>query len=123
MKWEFKSGVPIYLQIITTLKMKIAGGDLPPGSQVKPVRELAMEAGVNPNTMQRALTLLEQEGLLYTLRTSGRFVTEDREVLKKMRETLSEEHIKEMFEALGKLGMSGEEIVDAVASYEKKERK
>ena len=123
MKWEFKSGVPIYLQIITTLKMKIAGGDLPPGSQVKPVRELAMEAGVNPNTMQRALTQLEQEGLLYTLRTSGRFVTEDTEVLKKMRKTLSEEHIKEMFEALGKLGMSGEEIVDAVASYEKKERK
>ena len=123
MKWEFKSGVPIYLQIITTLKMKIAGGDLPPGSQVKPVRELAMEAGVNPNTMQRARTQLEQEGLMYTLRTSGRFVTEDTEVLKKMRETLSEEHIKEMFEALGKLGMSGEEIVDAVASYEKKERK
>ena len=60
---------------------------------------------------------------MYSQRTSGRFVTEDTEVLKKMRETLSEEHIKEMFEALGKLGMSGEEIVDAVASYEKKERK
>ena len=64
MKWEFKSGIPIYLQIISLLKMKIAAGELPPGSQVQPVRELAMEAGVNPNTMQRALTQLEQEGLL-----------------------------------------------------------
>ena len=91
MKWEFKSGIPIYLQIISLLKMKIAAGELPPGSQVQPVRELAMEAGVNPNTMQRALTQLEQEGLLYTQRTSGRFVTEDKEVLKEMRRSLSEQ--------------------------------
>ena len=57
------------------------------------------------------------------MRTAGRYVTEDTEVLRKMRESLSEEHIRDMFEALGKLGMSQEEIADAVASYAKKERK
>ena len=123
MKWEFKSGVPIYLQIISLLKMKIAAGELPPGSQVQPVRELAMEAGVNPNTMQRALTQLEQEGLLYTQRTSGRFVTEDKQVLKEMRKSLSEQYVKDLFEALSKIGMNREEIIEAVSSFESTDEK
>ena len=123
MKWEFKSGIPIYLQIISLLKMKIAAGELPPGSQVQPVRELAMEAGVNPNTMQRALTQLEQEGLLYTQRTSGRFVTEVKQVLKEMRKSLSEQYVKDLFEALGKIGMNREEIIEAVSSFESTDEK
>ncbi|MBQ6311667.1 MAG: GntR family transcriptional regulator [Lachnospiraceae bacterium] len=123
MKWEFKSGIPIYLQIISLLKMKIAAGELPPGSQVQPVRELAMEAGVNPNTMQRALTQLEQEGLLYTQRTSGRFVTEDKQVLKEMRKSLSEQYVKDLFEALSKIGMNREEIIEAVSSFESTDEK
>ena len=123
MKWEFKSGIPIYLQIISLLKMKIAAGELPPGSQVQPVRELAMEAGVNPNTLQRALTQLEQEGLLYTQRTSGRFVTEDKQVLKEMRKSLSEQYVKDLFEALGKIGMNREEIIEAVSSFESTDEK
>ena len=123
MKWEFKSGIPIYLQIISLLKMKIAAGELPPGSQVQPVRELAMEAGVNPNTMQRALTQLEQEGLLYTQRTSGRFVTEDKQVLKEMRKSVSEQYVKDLFEALGKIGMNREEIIEAVSSFESTDEK
>ncbi len=117
MKWEFKNGVPIYLQIITVLKRKIASGEMPPGSKVSPVRDLAMEAGVNPNTMQRALTQLEQEGLLYTLRTAGRYVTEDEQILKKMRESLSSGYIEDMFDALRELGMSREEIVEAVGAF------
>ncbi len=117
MKWEFKSGIPIYLQIITIMKLKIASGELPPGSQISPVRELAMEAGVNPNTMQRALTQLEQEGLLFTLRTSGRFVTENQKVLREMRRSLSEQYVGELFETLGRLGMSRSEIIDAVSAY------
>ncbi len=117
MKWEFKSGIPIYLQIITMMKLKIASGELPPGNQIKPVRELAMEAGVNPNTMQRALTQLEQEGLLFTLRTSGRFVTENQKVLKEMRRSLSEQYVGELFETLGKLGMDRSEIIEAVSAY------
>ena len=117
MKWEFKSGIPIYLQIITAMKIKIASGELLPGSQIKPVRELAMEAGVNPNTMQRALTQLEQEGLLFTMRTSGRFVTENEKVLRAMRRNLSEQYVGELFETLESLGMNRDEIIDAVSSY------
>ena len=66
MKWEFKNGIPIYLQIIDQIKRQIVSGELAPGSRIPAVRDLAKEAGVNPNTMQRALTQLEQEGLLYT---------------------------------------------------------
>ena len=61
MKWEFKNGIPIYLQIIAQIKVMIASGELRAGSKIPPVREMAVEAGVNPNTMQRALTQLEQE--------------------------------------------------------------
>ena len=122
MKWEFKSGIPIYLQIISTIKMQVAGGELPPGSQIKPVRDLAMEAGVNPNTMQRALTQLEQEGLLFTQRTSGRYVTEDETVLKEMRKSLSEQYIRELYESLSGLGMNREEIIEAVSSFGEKDR-
>lgn len=118
MKWDFKNGIPIYLQIISILKMQIAGGGLPPGSQIQPVRDLAMDAGVNPNTMQRALTQLEQEGLLYTQRTSGRFVTEDEKVLKEMRKSLSEQYVRELFESLSKIGMDKNEIIEAVSSYQ-----
>lgn len=82
-----------------------------------------MEAGVNPNTMQRALTQLEQEGLLYTQRTSGRFVTEDKQVLKEMRKSLSEQYVKDLFEALGKIGMNREEIIEAVSSFESTDEK
>ena len=82
-----------------------------------------MEAGVNPNTMQRALTQLEQEGLLYTQRTSGRFVTEDKQVLKEMRKSLSEQYVKDLFEALSKIGMNREEIIEAVSSFESTDEK
>ena len=117
MKWEFKSGIPIYLQITSIMKMQIAGGQLAPGSQISPVRDLAMEAGVNPNTMQRALTQLESEGLLYTQRTSGRFVTEDEAVLKELRRSLSEQYVKDLFEALTEIGLERDEIIEIVEHY------
>ena len=90
MKWEFKNGIPIYLQIIDQIKRQIVSGELAPGSRIPAVRDLAKEAGVNPNTMQRALTQLEQEGLLYTQRTSGRFVTQEEEIMKQTRMQLSD---------------------------------
>ncbi|MDY4205761.1 GntR family transcriptional regulator, partial [Porcincola intestinalis] len=66
MAWSFENGIPIYQQIITELKMQIAAGTYQPDDRLPPVRELAMDAGVNPNTMQRALAQMEQEGVLYT---------------------------------------------------------
>ena len=111
MAWEFKNGIPIYLQIMEGIKTRIAGGLLPPGSKLPSVRDLAAQAGVNPNTMQRAMTQLEQEGLLYTQRTSGRFVTEDEAKMKELRSSLSERYVEELFTQLSRLGMSREEII------------
>ena len=108
MAWEFKNGIPIYLQIVDGIKIRIAGGELPPGSKIPSVRDLAAEAGVNPNTMQRALTQLEQEGLLHAQRTSGRYVTEDEQKMKELRRSLSEKYVEELFTQLSRLGMTRE---------------
>ena len=119
MDWNFKNGVPIYQQIVQTMQIRIANGTYPTGSRLPAVRELAMEAGVNPNTMQRALTELERDRLLYSIRTSGRFVTEDRELLKTLRLNLSSAFIRELYDRLEQLGMTDEEIADAVIHWRK----
>ena len=121
MTWEFKNGIPIYLQIMEGIKTRIAGGLLPPGSKLPSVRDLAAQAGVNPNTMQRAMTQLEQEGLLYTQRTSGRFVTEDEAKMKELRSSLSEKYVEELFTQLSRLGMSREEIISEVSRWRPQE--
>ena len=79
MRWEFSNDAPIYTQLIQQIKVGIVAGVFPPGERLPSVRELATEAGVNPNTMQRALAELERDGLVYSQRTAGRFVTEDKE--------------------------------------------
>ena len=86
MTWSFDDKLPIYLQIIRILKSDLARGKYQPGEKLPAVRELALSAGVNPNTMQRALAQLEAEGLVYTERTTGRFVTEDTALLEQLRD-------------------------------------
>ena len=76
MTWKFEGNSPIYLQIIERLETAIAAGTYPPGSKMPSVRDLALEAGVNPNTVQRAFAELEREGLVLTQPTAGRTVTE-----------------------------------------------
>lgn len=117
MDWQFKPGIPIYTQIVEQMKLSIAKGVFKPGEKVPAVRELAMEAAVNPNTMQRALTELEREGLFYTERTNGRFVTKEGETLDKMRRKLGEEFIRELFINLEKMGMDKKDIVKAVTQW------
>lgn len=86
MNWKFTGDRPVYQQIMATIRGAILKGELPPGRKIPSVRDLAAEAQVNPNTMQRALTELEREGLLISGGTSGRSVTEDQSVLSAMRE-------------------------------------
>ena len=117
MEWNFKNGIPIYTQIIDEMTMKIASGEYEPGGKLPSVRELAMDAGVNPNTMQRALAELERRGLVYSERTSGRFVTREEGVLNKLHEELAQKYFEELEEKLRKLGMSGSDIRDAVARW------
>jgi DNA-binding transcriptional regulator YhcF (GntR family) len=114
MEWNFENGVPIYLQLMDGFRQAIARGEYPPGEKLPAVRDLAVEAGVNPNTMQRALAELEREGLVYSMRTSGRFVTEDTKVLESLRRELSDACFAAMYEKLTALGMSETEIREAL---------
>ena len=77
MAWELRNDRPIYVQIVERIQMQIISGVYKPGDKLPSVRELAMEAGVNPNTMQKAFGELERKELIVTIRTSGRVVTED----------------------------------------------
>ena len=77
MKWQFSNDAPIYTQLIEQIQVGIVAGAFPPGERLPSVRDLATEAGVTPNTMQRALAELERDGLVFSHRTAGRFVTED----------------------------------------------
>ena len=114
MAWNFNDNTPIYLQIVNTLKRNIASGAYPPGSRLPSVRDLALEAGVNPNTMQRALSELERSGLVNSQRTAGRFITEDADALLDLRKSMSEEIVSEFIARLRGLGMSDEQILDTV---------
>lgn len=118
MAWDFANGVPIYQQIISMLKMQIAAGRYGPDEKLPSVRDLAVEAGVNPNTMQRALAQMEQEGFLYTNRTAGRHVTSDPEKIKALRQQLAEGEIERMFRKLQGIGMSREDIVEQVRTWD-----
>lgn len=111
MIWTIQGDRPIYQQLIEQLVEQIVSGQLPPGGKVPPVRELAAEAGVNPNTMQRALADLEREGLLHTNRTSGRYVTEEETMIVKLREQIANDRIAAFLQGMSQLGFTEEEIV------------
>ncbi len=111
MSWELQADRPIYTQLIEQMELKICSGFYPPGSRLPSVRDLAQEAAVNPNTMQRALARLEEEGLLYTNRTSGRFVTEDAEMVKQVKNRLAQEQIQDFLERMKTLGFERNEIL------------
>ncbi|MCI8336337.1 MAG: GntR family transcriptional regulator [Peptococcaceae bacterium] len=116
MSWEFDSNRPIYLQLMEQLKINIITGVYPPGSKIPSVRDLAMETGVNPNTMQRALTELERENLLYSQRTNGRFVTEDEKMIKALQQDLAQQQIKEFISHMKTIGLQRQEIIDLLAN-------
>ena len=111
MQWSFTDERPIYAQLVEQLKLRIVTGLYPPGSRVMAVRELASEAAVNPNTMQRALAALEEQGLVYSQRTAGRFVTEDEAAIRGARRSLAEQHIRNFLRAMEGLGYRKEEIM------------
>ena len=111
MKWHFNSDMPIYTQLISQIKFAIVSGELPPGERMSTVRDLASEAGVNPNTMQRAFQELEREGLVFSQRSSGRFVTEDVSIIEKAKMALAQEHISKFISSMERLGYNRAEII------------
>lgn len=114
---EFEANTPIYLQLIDMIKLQIVSGRLKSGDKLPSVRDLAVEYGVNPNTMQKALSQLEWENLVYTVRTTGRYVTEDTELIGKLRKELADMRISELFEKLQQLGYGKREIKELLDSY------
>ncbi len=121
MQWKFESGSPVYLQIIDHIRNAILTGEYPPGSRIPAVRELATEARVNPNTMQRALMTLEQEKLLISGGTTGRFVTDDREILGTMGRAQVEAAVKSCADQLKAMGLSMAEAATMLLALEEKE--
>lgn len=110
MKWKIDDNRPIWQQLSEQLLMQIISGAYPPGSRLPSVRDLAADAGVNPNTMQRALSELEDRGLVQTNRTAGRQVTEAQELLQAMRAELAEGQMQEFLHKMKALGYTAEEI-------------
>lgn len=115
MPWNLDSSRPIYLQIIERVQMYIITGRYQPGDKLPSVRDLAQEAAVNPNTMQKALSELERSGLIYSQRTSGRFITEDKELIHQMKKELAAAEVSAFVAHMKQLGITPEEIRQLLA--------
>ncbi len=111
MTWNLTSDRPIFMQIIEIMQLSIVSGKYAPGDKLPSVRELATEAAVNPNTMQKALQELERSGLVYSKRTSGRFITEDLNMIEEIKSTLAREKIEIFLQGMQSLGFDIEETI------------
>ena len=116
MAWIIESDRPVYLQIVEHIMNDIFSGRIKTGEQIKSVRDLAAEAEVNPNTMQKALQELERIGLVYSKRTSGRYVTEDAELVRKLKEEKMVEQLKIFLERMENIGISKQDLIRILES-------
>jgi len=107
----FDNDRPIYIQLVEKLRIEIISNKLKPGERIPSVRELALTTRVNPNTMQKALTELENEGLIYTERTNGKFVTEDKKLIEKIKKEMAEEKVKKYLNDMKNIGINYEEAI------------
>ena len=114
MAWELNNERPIYLQLMDYIKLGIISGKYPVGSRLPSVRELAQTASVNPNTMQKALGELENSKLIYSNRTSGRFVTEDELLIDSCRNNLATVYCNDFFIKIKSLGLTDDEIISLI---------
>ncbi|PJJ26619.1 GntR family transcriptional regulator [Lacrimispora celerecrescens] len=121
MIWKLTDDRPIWIQLFEQLTLRIVSGLYAPGSAVPTVRALANEAGVNPNTMQRALAELESRGLVETRRTAGRIVTEDLSLIHNVRNELAYARMDEFLASMRALGYTDEQIRELLAAWDKKE--
>ena len=114
MSWNLDSDRPIFLQIVERFKLDIVSGALPPGARVPSVRELASDAAVNPNTMQRALSELERTGLMRTERTSGRYITEDTQMIAGLQKDLAATGVEAFVTQMKRLGLGRDEVIGLI---------
>ncbi len=111
MNYIFDDERPIYIQLVEMLRIEIVSGKLNKGDRIPSVRELALAAKVNPNTMQKALVELENEGLIYTERTNGKFVTSDEKLIEEVKRELAKEKVNNYLEGMKNIGISKEDAI------------
>lgn len=111
MAWNLDSDRPIFLQIVERIQQDIISGKYSPGEKLPSVRDLAAEAAVNPNTMQKAFSELERTGLVYSVRTSGRYITEDNTMIEELKSSIAKEKIQEFLILMQNLGYKNVEIL------------
>lgn len=122
MPWNLTSDRPIFIQIVDIIKLAVISGKYAPGDKLPSVRDLAHEAAVNPNTMQKALSELERTGLVYSQRTSGRFITEDVHMIEELKSALAKEKIEQFLESMQQLGFKNEETMSLITETLKGEK-
>ena len=118
MEFQFDNNIPIYIQLVEQLKIYIISGEFMPGDRLPSVRELALSTKVNPNTMPRALAELENLGLVFTERTSGRYVTKDEELINKFKKEYALEIANKFFLGMEGIGFSKEEAIKYLVDIE-----
>ena len=123
MSEQFDSSRPIYAQLVERLKARILAGTYQSGGHLDSVRDLAAVAGVNPNTMQRALAQLEAEGLVRTERTSGRFVTEDIDLIEQLRASAARNIAADFLEKMRSIGYTPQQAAELLRSWNETEGK
>lgn len=122
MKWNITADKPVYLQLIEQMQMAIVAGEYRAGDKVPSVRDLAAVAGVNPNTMQRALQELETRSLINTQRTAGRTITEDEAMINTLRNEIATQQIDAFLSAMRELGFSKAEILELLTKATQEEK-
>ncbi len=115
--WEMNNSKPIYMQIIDRIKLDIISGHYKPGDKLPSVRELASEAAVNPNTMQKALSLLETTELIYANRTSGRYITEDISQIEELKCELAAQYCNDFIQNVRHIGLDNDAIFDILKKH------
>ena len=122
MDYIFDNERPIYVQLVENLRIEIVSGKLKIGERLPSVRELALTARVNPNTMQKALVELENEGLVYTERTNGKFVTDNKELIEKIKRKLAKEKVNNYIKDMKNIGITYEESIQYLQERGKYEK-
>ena len=121
MNFKFDNNIPIYIQLVEQLKIYIISGKILPGDRLPSVRDLALDSKVNPNTMQKALTELEEQKLIYTERTNGKYITEDKDLIEKIRKNYANELTKKYLSNMLDIGINKEDTTKYLKEYKEGE--
>ncbi len=115
---DFNKNIPIYIQIEENIKLDIITNKYKPGEKIKSVREFALELKINPNTINRALLELEEQGLIITQRTSGKYITENKKIIEKEKNKLINKKIDEFMNDMKQLKIDKNEIIQIIKEKE-----